>query len=120
MIGVFQETINKVFDEYLVNFKYLIKMLQQYGFELKTPNEMEPIADFGHLYKKMMATGAKFEMSEEESQISFLNNYFIFKKIRTVDTTAVHQFYTKEPEKEMMSISRPVRLNKKIILKGKI
>uniref|UniRef100_A0A6C0ET86 mRNA cap 0 methyltransferase domain-containing protein n=1 Tax=viral metagenome TaxID=1070528 RepID=A0A6C0ET86_9ZZZZ len=117
MIGVFQETINKVFDEYLVNFKYLIKMLQQYGFELNTPNEMEPIADFGHLYKKMMSIGAKYVMSEEESQISFLNNYFIFKKLRTVDTNAVHQFYTKEQEKDLTSISRPVRLNKKIILK---
>ena len=92
-------------------------MLEQYGFILKSPNEMEPIADFSHLYTKMMATGGKFAMSKEESEISFLNNYFIFKKVRNVDTNKVHQFYTKEKEEEKLSISRPVRLHKKIILK---
>ena len=31
-IDVYQETINKYFREYLVNFKYLTKMMEDYGF----------------------------------------------------------------------------------------
>ena len=114
-IGVYQETINKVFDEYLVNFKYLIEMLNQYGFVLSTPCDLEPIADFSYLYKKM--SDKRIVMTDEEKQISFLNNYFIFRKNRSVDTTAVHTIYTKEPDDIKVTITKPVRLNKKIVLK---
>ena len=58
-------------------------------------------------------------MTEEESQISFLNNYFIFKKFQNVDTAQVHQFYTQAKEMPANSISVPIRLNKKIVLKNK-
>ena len=57
-------------------------------------------------------------MTEEECQISFLNNYFIFKKNRNVDTEKVHEFYTRDEVMSTDSISVPVRLFKKIILKG--
>jgi hypothetical protein len=58
-------------------------------------------------------------MTEEESQISFLNNYFIFKKFQNVDTDMVHQFYTQDKELPAKSIGIPIRLNKKIVLKAK-
>ena len=61
----------------------------------------------------------RIKMTDEESQISFLNNYFIFKKILNVDTTQVHQFYTADKQKEEYVITRPIRLNKKIVLKTK-
>ena len=32
-IDVYQETINKVFTEYLVNYDYLANVLRNYGFE---------------------------------------------------------------------------------------
>jgi hypothetical protein len=119
-IGVYQETINKVFDEYLVNFRLLIELLQQYGFELASPNELPPIGDFSDLYKRMQKDRTyKIEMSEEEKQISFLNNYFIFKKIRSVDTDMVHQHFTQEREEPKFMISRPIRMNKKIVLQPK-
>ena len=118
-IGVYQETINKVFDEYLVNFKYLIELLEQYGFVLNSPTKLEPFADFSHLYKRMRDIDKRIKMTDEESQISFLNNYFIFKKIRNVDTTQIHQFYTTDKPKEEYVITRPIRLNKKIVLKTK-
>ena len=34
-ISVYQETINKEFDEYLVNFNYFTKLMIQYGFEVE-------------------------------------------------------------------------------------
>ena len=119
-IGVYQETINKVFDEYLVDFKYLIELLERYGFKLSSPIEsVKPLSDFSTLYKKMRATNTDITMTEEESQISFLNNYFIFKKIQNVDTQLVHQFYTQDKEMPATSIGIPIRLNKKIVLKDK-
>ena len=119
-IGVYQETINKVFDEYLVDFKYLIELLQQYGFRLDSPVEtIPPIGEFNSLYKKMRAVDEKITMTDEECQISFLNNYFIFKKFQNVDTDKVHEFHTREKVMSTDSISVPIRLNKKIILKGK-
>jgi len=118
-IGVYQETINKVFDEYLVDFTYLIQLLKQYGFELESPVEtIPPMGEFSVLYKKMRAVDQKITMTEEECQISFLNNYFIFKKTRNVDTEKVHELYTRDEVMSTESISVPVRLFKKIILKG--
>jgi len=118
-IGVYQETINKVFDEYLVDFNYLTQLLQQYGFDPESPVETIPArGEFSMLYKKMRATDQKITMTEEECQISFLNNYFIFKKTRNVDTGKVHEFYTQDEVIATDSISRPRRLFKKIILKG--
>ena len=121
-IGVYQETINKVFDEYLVDFRYLVELMERYGFVLNSPvAEINPLGDFSTLYKKMQkdTTIKKITMTEEESQISFLNNYFIFKKLHNVDTSQVHQFYTQDQEVKTKSIGVPIRLNKKIILKAK-
>jgi SAM-dependent methyltransferase len=117
-IGVYQETINKVFDEYLVNFDYLVELLERYGFKLNSPT-IPPLGDFKALYKKMRTTDTRITMTEEESQISFLNNYFIFKKYQNVDTDQVHQFYTQDKEMPTTNISVPIRLNKKIVLKAK-
>ena len=117
-IGVYQETINKVFDEYLVDFEYLIELLERYGFRLSTQPDIAPLGDFGTLYKRMQKTDPKIKMTQEESQISFLNNYFIFKKYQNVDTDQVHQYYTQDKEMPTNPIGIPVRLNKKIILKA--
>ena len=52
-IGVYQETINKVFDEYLVDFRYLVELMERYGFILNSPMaEINPLGDFSTLYKK--------------------------------------------------------------------
>jgi hypothetical protein len=102
-INVYQETINKVFREYLVNFDYLIQLMEDYGFVLVTKEEAGKMGLpngtglFSELYNSMNQEiqmnsfkrnwyGLADRMSPEERQISFLNRYFIFKKIRTVDT----------------------------------
>ena len=107
-----------MFDEYLVDFEYLVELLERYGFKLNSPT-ISPLGDFSALYKKMRQTDTRITMTEEESQISFLNNYFIFRKYQNVDTDQVHQFYTKDIEMPKNSIGHPVRLNKKIVLKAK-
>ena len=42
-IDVYQETINKKFTEYLVNFDYLTRMMENYGFTLLTREECNDI-----------------------------------------------------------------------------
>ena len=104
-IGVYQETINKEFDEYLVNFDYFIKLMEDYGFKLSEPmmigsSEIQPIDNFENLYNIMMEDEINLKkyksastMKEEEKYISFLNNYFIFQKINNVNTEMLYNHY---------------------------
>tara|TARA_Y100000741_G_scaffold63502_1_gene45280 strand:- start:3206 stop:6847 length:3642 start_codon:yes stop_codon:yes gene_type:complete len=105
-IDIYQETINKTFREYLVNFNYLIRLLENYGFVLLSKDEIKSldlpgsIGYFDELFVSMELElkknkrlsnkiGNALYMSEEEKKISFLNKYFIFKKVRNIDTTDV-------------------------------
>ena len=106
-IDVYQESINKTFPEYLVNFDYLSELLEHYGFskldkdELKILGLKKSVGSFEDLYNnlqdkvnnnfiKKQEIGNSLKMSVSEKQISFLNNYFIYKKNRNVDTNAVY------------------------------
>ena len=106
-IDIYQESINKTFPEWLVNFDYLTELLENYGFskldkdELKSLGLKKSIDSFEELHNQMQdkinnkfitskEIGNALKMSVSEKEISFLNNYFIFKKNRNVDTVAVH------------------------------
>ena len=97
-IDIYQETINKTFREYLVNFKYFIYIMEKNGFVLLTETEYKQLnlpasyGSFEHLYNYMTTDlkknnqllkkiGLANTLSDEEKQISFLNNYFVFKEI---------------------------------------
>jgi len=102
-IEVYQDTINKVTKEYLVNFDYLTQVLENYGFDLVTPEEAEttltfPMPDgtatFETMFHHMDAEcsesrtgeyGSAMFMSEQEKQVSFYNRYFIFRKNRNIN-----------------------------------
>ena len=105
-ITVFQESINQYISEYLINFDYLIRLMEQYGFKLLDDNEAmelgftKSIGNFEIIYNKMMSDikknknirdkyGNASYMSKNEKKISFLNNYFIFKKIREVNVNNI-------------------------------
>jgi hypothetical protein len=108
-INVYQDSINKSFIEYLVNFNYLTRVLENYGFELLNKTEMhelelnlpQSIGSFQQLYglfeeeldknkKVKNYYGKSSQMTINEKKISFLNNYFIYKKVRNVDTRSVY------------------------------
>jgi SAM-dependent methyltransferase len=67
-ITVFQESINTFIDEYLVNFDYLVEMMEMIGFFLVKDEMFESCYD------------ESFELSEIEREISFLNRSFVFQK----------------------------------------
>lgn len=111
-IDVFQESINKTFREYLVNYEYLTMLLGDYGFvlitkeeaiDLKLPSPNGSFRDLFRLMEKECKTqrcndyGYALEMSSEEKRISFLNKYFVYKKTHNVDA--------KEVANNMMGVS---------------
>ena len=105
-IDVFQESINKTFKEYLVNYDYLTRLLENYGFvllkkeeavEKNIPNstglfsELFTIMNNEIKANKRMANeyGDAPNMTSNERTISFLNRYFVYKKVRNVDAEKV-------------------------------
>lgn len=101
-INVYQETINKYFREYLVNFGYFVRVMENYGFrqlnhvEAKDMGMPAGIGNFKQLYEEK-----KYDMNASERKISFYNNYFIFKKIRSVDAEKVKLAATDESVAEV-------------------
>lgn len=111
-INVYQDSINKTIPEYLVNPKFLVKSMEKYGFSLISSDECRrfkikyPYGSFRSLYNEFITEiedklnrkmykdiekeyGKAYSMIDEEKDISFLNNYFIFKKIATRDVASL-------------------------------
>jgi hypothetical protein len=111
-IQVWQESINNYISEYLVNFEYLDSVMSMYGFE---PHHLDKgdifrksRASFEELFKMMREHHASnplynkaLTMSNEEKTLSFLNDYFIYKKVRDVDCANLrHSVVVPKTEKQ--------------------
>lgn len=99
-VSVYQESIGQHIVEYLVNFDFFRRVMENYGFVLMNREEATQFGFpnggtgmFEGLYYDMMAEttrdptnryGTAPEMTEDEKFISFLNRYFIFRKVRHV------------------------------------
>lgn len=109
-VDVYQESINKEFREYLVNFKYLQRMMENYGFSLVTNEEASDIGLpngsglFNELYDSMVSEisknfknkkeyGVAENMTIEEKKISFMNRYFIFRKTHNVNAENLYKLF---------------------------
>ncbi len=101
-ISVYMDTIGKRFPEYLVNFDYLNQLMENYGFvvaPLKDVKKMgfnKSIGSFKDLFDDMEEDieskkikkadiGDALLISSKEKRLSFLNNYFIYKKVHSVN-----------------------------------
>ncbi len=134
-IDVYQESINKVFPEYLVNFEYFNSLLEHYGFAPLNVDESnklgfnKSIGSFEDLHDNMLKETKKYKSTRNyygkadklnlnEKQISFLNNYFIFKKIRDVDTesvfnTQIKEIIKKSSKKKIKKLGRKIKISRK-------
>ena len=119
-INVYQETINKYFREYLVNFDYLVRVMENYGFKPLTASEAKEIGlpdgigNFKQLYKP------SYRMSADERKISYFNNYFVFKKVRQVDAGKVKLSLSDESANEIkLNIEDTIKIRKPIKKKKK-
>ena len=151
-IDVYQESINKVFREYLVNFDYLDNLMQNYGFvkltddELKRINIPNSVGSFSELHyimeeeiNKNAANKNKYgqanNLTDKEKEVSFLNNYFIYKKNIHVDINDIGNALADKSDTEIKddieesliaqqtvktvqkkSLKKPVKKDKKIKL----
>ena len=105
-IDVYQESINKLIPEYLVNYDYFNRVMENYGFQLVAREESaslgipEASGLFSELYQNMMNEiktkkykaseyGEAANMTAYEKKISFLNRYFVYKKVRNVNASKV-------------------------------
>ena len=95
-INVYQESIGQEFKEYLVNFKYVNRIMENYGFIRLPPDEAKqrgfPYGSgmFKELYDLIdLKQNPLFKMKDYEKTISFLNRYFIYKKVRNVDASKI-------------------------------
>lgn len=90
-IDVYQETINKAFTEYLVNFSYLTSVMRNYGFEPdKNLIKNHGFKEIYAIYSKSIKNDKRqSSMNDHEKKISFLNRVFVFKKVRNVDAEQV-------------------------------
>ena len=112
-INVYQESINQVFREYLVNFEYLKRVAEDYGFVIITDEEAKGMGLnsgsglFQELFTEMQDEISKSRnvasnykkapyMTAEEKQISFMNRYFVFKKVRNVNAKKMQEIITKQ------------------------
>ena len=142
-IDVFQESINQTISEYLINFDYLSRVFESYGFKLIDREEStqlgfpEGSGMFSELFINMLEEikinkykakdyGKASEMTEIEKKISFLNRYFIYKKIREVNTDKVQLEFSEYSETEMLRNSAETKKavsiakQEEIIIKPKV
>jgi len=114
-INVFQESINKTFQEYLVNFAYFSQLMKDYGFvsltnaEMQSMNVIDTNGSFEQLFRQMEKEirdkkahyyGQACQMSKEEKTISFFNQYFIYKKVRNVSLQELNHLWKQHVDSE--------------------
>jgi hypothetical protein len=126
-IDVFQESINKSFSEFLVNYDYLNRIMEDYGFKLvereeaRTMGLPEGSGLFSELFMNMQEEvkrnrskekdyGEALQMNAYEKKISFLNRYFVYKKIRNVNAAKVELESVEQTEADIASVlTKPAR-----------
>jgi hypothetical protein len=123
-IDVYQDSINQTIPEYLVHFGFLTKTMQKYGFELLNMNEAMSMnlpngtGMFSDLFNSMENEITKnpsksveykeaINMSDYEKEISFLNRYFIFKKVMSIDADRLTKVLISGDDDEIDEISKP-------------
>jgi hypothetical protein len=127
-ISVFQDSIGKAMDEYLVNFEYFKRVMGNYGFALVDPTIQKNIRlksgsgyfqDFyneiiGELKKNSQNIDYKKvrdNMSNNEKFISFMNRYFVFKKVSEVSNIeSIYKVKREIAEKKIESESESERI----------
>jgi len=139
-VSVYQESIGQAIVEYLVNFDFLVRVMENYGFVLADKEDTAKMGlpggtgMFETLYYDMEQEvkrspelkrryGDALYMTEEEKTVSFLNRYFVFKKVRNVATERVTQLLEQgaesegEPEESVEKITKKMNKRQKLAAK---
>ena len=109
-VDVYQESIGQFAREYLVNFAFFTEMMENYGFRLVGKEEAQQMGLpnstglFSELFDSMKNEirrrpdlevdykDAPF-MTAAEQSVSFLNRYFVFRKVMSVDAAKKERLF---------------------------
>jgi hypothetical protein len=114
-IDIYQESINNTIREFLVNANYFINLMEEYGFILCPIDDLNKMNWYNNnstgLFSELFAEMEKLNkinpvkvkseyktaiyLSPEEKIISFLNRYYIFKKVRDISVSEIHKLHFK-------------------------
>ena len=129
-IEVFQESINQYIPEFLVNFDYLIQLMESFGFALPTREEANKMGlpnamgNFNELFDEMKENlrrrkikagdvGSAMDLNADEKKVSFLNKYFVFKKVRDINARQMAMMISGESvQQELDDVQDSIRLEK--------
>lgn len=117
-IDVYQESINKVFREYLVNFDYFQRVMEDYGFSLAGTEEAKAMGlpngtglfdelfqmmktEIEENYRNKKEYDSAHKMTIEEKRISFMNRYFVFRKTHNVNAEKVYKLLVNRDKVDM-------------------
>ena len=148
-VDVYQESINKMIPEFLVNYKYVNRVMENYGFRLASREEAQQMGlpEGSGMFRELFAYmneevkqnrfkkndyGDALHMTPYEQKISFLNRYFVYKKVRMVNADKIVLDETakdvvtelEKPESTVLTIQPKARktipkpLNKKLVIQG--
>lgn len=130
-VDVYQETINKEFREYLVNYTYLVRTMEDYGFvpaeksvaqKMGLPNSSgkfdELFTNMENELKRNPERASDYRMamnmSYGEKRISFMNRYFIFKKVRNVNTDKITKILNKPVDSDDDEVPNQEKVQEKV------
>jgi hypothetical protein len=134
-INVYQESINQYISEYLVNYEYFDRIMESYGFKIISREEANEFGLpsgsglFSELFIDMLDElkknkfkadmfGEAPNMTSFEKKISFLNRYFVYKKIREVNIEKIQlelgDYEEAVVEREQESTKRAVVVAKEV------
>lgn len=125
-ISVSQESIGEDYEEYLVNFDYFKTIMAQFGFiPVSSEEAKQKHMDLPCIQDKCLSIGSlsllrrqleqkndknkeeqdllKNQMSLGERELSSLSNYFVFKKVRTVN---IESLVLQEPKPLPIALKR--------------
>jgi hypothetical protein len=125
-IDVYQESINQLISEYLINFDYLDRVMESYGFKVINREEATSLGLpqgsglFSELFTNMIEEVSKNkfkskdferapEMSSYEKKISFLNRYFVYKKYTEVNINKVVLELSEYQESEIQTNTKETK-----------
>ena len=123
-IDVYQESINKVFREYLVNFAYFQRIMEDYGFSLAGTEEAKAMGlpngsglfdelfqqmetDISENYRNKKEYDSADKMTIGEKRISFMNRYFVFRKTHNVNAEKVYKLLVNRDKVDMFEDNDP-------------
>ena len=117
-ISVYQDSINQTIPEYLVNFDFLTATMDKYGFQLVHRDEAKSLGlpegsgmfiELFNMMKNEISRDPRKErdygdapyMKSYEKDISFLNRFFVYKKIAIRDAEKLTKTILEElPDEE--------------------